>query len=144
VVEGRAADDPDLPAHTGRQVWNRQRKQESLIDVEDVALGHTTRLAWNAPDAWLVSDEHVHPALVDDEVFEQVHRRLASPSVRSVRETGEPGAARLRVARAGAVFGMRSEDVQGTWNHGRAHYRCRFPAEDALANRIEHPAAVCA
>jgi hypothetical protein len=32
--------------------------------------------------------------------------------------------------------------MQDTSNHGRAHYRCRFPAEYALAKRIEHPAAV--
>src|SRR4051812_10338814 len=30
------------PRYTGRQVWNKQRKAEILIDVEDVALGHET------------------------------------------------------------------------------------------------------
>ncbi|QIS16915.1 hypothetical protein F5544_24215 [Nocardia arthritidis] len=30
------------PRYTGHEVWNKQRKQESLIDVEDVALGHDT------------------------------------------------------------------------------------------------------
>jgi site-specific DNA recombinase len=33
------------PRYTGRQVWNRQRRDEVLIDVEDVALGHETRCA---------------------------------------------------------------------------------------------------
>ncbi len=28
------------PRYTGRQVWNRQRKDEVLLDVNDVALGH--------------------------------------------------------------------------------------------------------
>jgi site-specific DNA recombinase len=32
------------PRYTGRQVWNRQRKDEVLIDVHDVALGHTTKM----------------------------------------------------------------------------------------------------
>ena len=32
--------------------------------------------------------------------------------------------------------------MQGTWNHDRAHYRCRFPNEYAIANRIDHPLAV--
>jgi site-specific DNA recombinase len=32
--------------------------------------------------------------------------------------------------------------MQGTWNHGKAHYRCRFPHEYALANKIDHPLAV--
>lgn len=34
------------PRYTGRQVWGRQRRDEVLIDVEDVALGHATKLRW--------------------------------------------------------------------------------------------------
>jgi hypothetical protein len=29
-------------------VWNRQRRDEVLIDINDVALGHQTRQRWNA------------------------------------------------------------------------------------------------
>jgi site-specific DNA recombinase len=32
--------------------------------------------------------------------------------------------------------------MQGTFNHDRPHYRCRFPREYALANHTQHPAAV--
>ncbi|MFI6166418.1 hypothetical protein ACIBCN_06475 [Nocardia sp. NPDC051052] len=32
--------------------------------------------------------------------------------------------------------------MQGNWNHDKAHYRCRFPAEYALANKIDHPTVV--
>ncbi len=32
--------------------------------------------------------------------------------------------------------------MQGSWNNGRAHYRCRFPSEYALANTLQHPLAV--
>jgi site-specific DNA recombinase len=28
------------PRYTGRQVWNKQRKDDVLLDVDDVALGH--------------------------------------------------------------------------------------------------------
>jgi site-specific DNA recombinase len=127
--------------YTGRQVWNRQRKQESLIDVEDVGLGHQTRLAWNPSDVWVVSDEVAHPALVAPEVFEQVQRRLASRSPRTPRESG--GRVRRPYALRGLVRCSEcGRKMQGTWNHGRAHYRCRFPSEYALVNRIEHPAAV--
>lgn len=28
------------PRYTGHEVWNKQGKQESLSDVDDVALGH--------------------------------------------------------------------------------------------------------
>jgi site-specific DNA recombinase len=32
--------------------------------------------------------------------------------------------------------------MEGTWNNDRPHYRCRFPFEYALANRIEHQRSV--
>jgi site-specific DNA recombinase len=32
--------------------------------------------------------------------------------------------------------------MEGTWNHAAPHYRCRYPAEYALANTIDHPKAV--
>ncbi len=39
--------------YMGRQVWNRQRRDEVLIDVDDVALGHQTKLRWNEPGDWI-------------------------------------------------------------------------------------------
>jgi DNA invertase Pin-like site-specific DNA recombinase len=35
------------PRYTGHQVWNRQRTDEVLLDVDDVALGHTSVQRWN-------------------------------------------------------------------------------------------------
>jgi hypothetical protein len=32
--------------------------------------------------------------------------------------------------------------MQGHWNHGTAHYRCRYAAEYALANKVDHPKTV--
>ena len=29
--------------------------------------------------------------------------------------------------------------MQGSANHGRAHYRCRYPSEYAMANELDHP-----
>src|SRR6266496_4040814 len=66
------------PRYTGWQVWNKQRKDEVLIDVDDVALGHQTRMWWNDPDAWIYSTAVVHTPLVDDEMFRQVQARLAA------------------------------------------------------------------
>ena len=45
------------PRYTGRQVWNRQRKDEVLIDV---ALGHTTKMRWNDDGKWVYSDQPAH------------------------------------------------------------------------------------
>jgi site-specific DNA recombinase len=32
--------------------------------------------------------------------------------------------------------------MQGSWNNGQAYYRCRFPEQYALANRVDHPKVV--
>jgi DNA invertase Pin-like site-specific DNA recombinase len=57
------------PRYTGRQVWNRQRKDEILIDVGDVALGHIAKMRWNPRDAWVWSDATVHPPLITIEDY---------------------------------------------------------------------------
>jgi site-specific DNA recombinase len=127
--------------YTGRQVWNKQRKQETLIDVDDVALGHTTKLMWNPESSWVVSEELVHPRLVSDEVFEQVQLRLASRGPSTPPESGTRG--RHPYALRGLIRCVAcGRKMHGAWNRGRAQYRCRFPGEYALANKIEHPLTV--
>jgi len=44
------------PRYTGRQVWNKQRKDEILLDVNDVARGYETRLRWNDTGQWVWSE----------------------------------------------------------------------------------------
>jgi site-specific DNA recombinase len=129
------------PRYTGHEVWNKQRKQESLIDVEDVALGHETKMTWNAKEKWILSDQVVHDALVSRDMFDQTQLRLSS---RGPRSTGRVTARRKHdYALKGLLFhdtcGRR---MQGNWNHNMAHYRCRFPNEYAVANRIDHPLTV--
>lgn len=75
------------PRYTGYQVWNKQRKQESLIDVEDVALGHRTTLTWNPREEWIFSDQQVHPAIVSREIFQEVQLRLGSRGPTSTGRT---------------------------------------------------------
>src|SRR3954453_16881981 len=55
------------PRYTGRQVWNKQRKEEVLLDVQDVGMGYETRMRWNDPDTWVWSDAVVHEPLVSVE-----------------------------------------------------------------------------
>ena len=60
------------PRYTSHQVWNKQQKDEVLIDVEDVALGHTTKLRWNDTGKWLWSGKIVQPPIIDRDTFDQV------------------------------------------------------------------------
>ena len=126
------------PRYTGRQVWNRQRKDEVLIDVADVALGHTTKMRWNDAGKWIYSEQLVHPQVIDAETFEQTQQLIESRRhVTGPRE-------RLRtshvyVLRGRIVCGICDRKMQGHWSNEMAYYRCRFPAEYALANKISHP-----
>jgi len=126
------------PRYTGRQVWNKQRKQEVLLDIDDVALGHVTKLRWNPAEQWVHSDRPAHPAIVDQETFDRAQRLLRGrgrgPAQHTPHRTSHPYQLRSRL-----FCGSCQRRMQGEWNHKAAYYRCRFPTEYALANKISHP-----
>jgi hypothetical protein len=43
------------------------------------------------------------------------------------------------VLRGAVICGVCERRMQGQWSNERPYYRCRFPEEHALANRIAHP-----
>lgn len=129
------------PRYTGRQVWNKQRKDEVLLDVRDVSLGYTTKLRWNERDKWVWSDGIVHEPLIPQEAFDQVQQILAArgrgPTQHTPRRSPRP-----YVLRGCVVCAVCDRRMSGNWNNDQAYYRCRFPQEYALANKIEHPRVV--
>jgi site-specific DNA recombinase len=129
------------PRYTGHQVWNKQRKDEVLIDVEDVALGHTTKLRWNEAGKWLWSEKIVQPPVIDRDDFDQVQAIVAgrahTPAQHKPHKAKRPYA--LRGCLWCALCGRR---MQSHWAHDTAYYRCRFAAEYALANHVEHPLSI--
>src|SRR5215207_8386632 len=72
------------PRYTVRQVWNKQRKDEVLIDVEDVALGHETRMRWNKQQAWIWSAEGVHEPIIDADTFAKAAKELSAGGRRTI------------------------------------------------------------
>jgi site-specific DNA recombinase len=131
------------PRYTGRQVWNRQRKDEVLLDVHDVALGYETKMRWNDPATWVWSDTTAHPPLIQAEDFEaaQLIRADAGRSRQHQRET------RLLVIHPyvlrGLIYcGICGRKMQAQHNNQRAYYRCRYAREYALASHIQHPVNV--
>jgi site-specific DNA recombinase len=141
VVQVRRAGRPAHPRYTGRQVWNKQRRDEVLLDVEDVAAGHQTKLRWNDRSDWISSAEPTHEALVSGEDYAAVQEQTAPgmhrPTPMKGRTTGRSyvlsGLVRC------AVCGRRME---GTYVHETARYRCKYPSEYALANKVEYPKTV--
>ena len=126
------------PRYTGYQVWNKQRRDEILIDVHDVGLGHQTRMRWNDPSDWVWSEEPSHEALVTREDWEAVQARFRSNKRRYTR-TPKKGRQYLLAGRLSC--GQCGRRMEGTWNHDRPYYRCQIPRDDASNNR-DHPATV--
>jgi len=121
------------PRYTGRQVWNRQRRDEVLIDVNDVALGHETKMRWNDRDDWVWSEQPTHEPLVSTEQFEAAQLVFAGAQRSHVRrEKVTRGPYVLSGLVRCAICGRR---MQGSWNHNQPYYRCKFPAEYAVNER---------
>jgi site-specific DNA recombinase len=120
------------PRYTGHQIWNRQRRDEVLIDVDDVALGHQTRMRWNHPDQWIWSEHPTHPAIINPGTFEAAQDVFAQSQRSAVRRNRTRHAYALSGLVRCAVCGRR---MQGSWNNGRPYYRCKFPAEYAVAEQ---------
>jgi hypothetical protein len=126
------------PRYTGRQVWNKQRKDEVLLDVHDVALGHTTKMRWNQAGQWVYSDEIVHPPIITTDAFGQVQDILAARGRGSAQH--KPHRTTRAYAFAGSIFcSLCQRRMQGQWVNQAPYYRCRFAAEYALANKVDHP-----
>ncbi|MGH9032227.1 MAG: recombinase family protein [Acidimicrobiia bacterium] len=119
----------DNPRYSGRQVWNRQRRDEVLVDVEDVALGHETKMRWNDRADWVWLADVVHELLLSVDLFEraQEQRSLAGKRATVVR----PRRKNTYVLSGLLHCGVCERRMQGVWAHDRAYYRCRFPAEYA-------------
>jgi site-specific DNA recombinase len=128
------------PRYTGIEVWGRQRRDEVLVDVEDVAAGHRTRLRWNDEDEWVRSPGVAHEPLISHEVFEAARTRRAAngrTTIRKPRTTPRP-----YLLRGLLRCGVCNRRMQGSWNHSQAYYRCRYSAEYALLRGAKHPPTV--
>lgn len=125
------------PRYSGYEVWNKQRKDEVLIDVDDVALGHETKLRWNNPEDWIWSTDLAHEPIIDLETFQRAQQ---------LRTAGGRGHTRERIKTRNPYVlkslihcGLCDRRMQGQHSNGLAYYRCRYPNEYGLANRTEHP-----
>ncbi len=130
------------PRYTGYQVWNRQRRDEVLIDVDDVALGHQTKLRWNHHDQWIWSAEPAHQPLISKATFLDAQQQVTGRSSQQTQQRTPRRTPRPYLLRGRLHCGLCQRRMEGTWNHDAPHYRCRYPAEYALANTVEHPKAV--
>lgn len=128
------------PRYTGRQVWNRQRRDEQLLDVEDVAAGHETKMRWNDRADWVWSTDLAHEPIIDVETFTRAQQIGAASSSRPARRVSRRRHPYL--LRGLIVCGTCGRRMQGSTNNGHANYRCKLPSEYALANKADHPPTI--
>jgi DNA invertase Pin-like site-specific DNA recombinase len=128
------------PRYTGYQVWGRQRRDEVLLDVDDVAAGHTCRRRWNPASEWIWSAEPAHQPLVSRETFQAVQAGMKRASPSKPRKARPE--ARVYPLRGRLRCQLCDRRLQGQWIRGEAYYRCRSPVEYASAAGLDHPRSV--
>lgn len=127
------------PRYTGHQVWNKQRKDEILIDVEDIAQGHITKLRWNDHDQWIFSEKIVHAPIVDHETFLQVSQKLAARRCQTGGTKARERTKRTYALRGLLYCGLCNRKMQAHSYSDYIYFRCRYPDEYGLANKVQHP-----
>ncbi len=129
------------PRYVGREVWGKQRRDEVLVDLDDVALGYESRMRWNDPSEWIWSEQETHQAIISPEVFAAAQAQMAAGSHRpnsgKTKTTG-----RTYVLSGREHCGVCGHRMQGNPNHGENHYRCRYPRDFAPAPGMNHPRTV--
>ncbi|HVM54377.1 MAG TPA: recombinase family protein [Acidimicrobiales bacterium] len=130
------------PVYAGRRVWGKQRRSEVAFDVEDFSLGNRTKFVWNDRSAWVWSAEASHEAIVDPETFARAQEVAAAGLHRPLPNGKRRTTARRYLLSGRVACGLCGRRMQGSWNNDRAHYRCRFAAEYALAKGVDHPKTV--
>ncbi len=131
------------PRYTGRQVWNKQRKDEILLGVDDVAAGYETRMRWNDAGSWVWSDVVAHEPLISADDFQAAQAIMADAgrARRSSREVHQR-VTRPYILRGRLYCGYCGRRMQGQYSNQTPYYRCRYPREYALASHVRHPGNV--
>ncbi len=125
-------------------MWGKQRRFEELLDVEDVAAGHITRMRWQPTADW-IEGPATHEALVEPELVDAVAKRFGGPARRyKPRDVKHP-----YVLRGILHCGICGRKLQGSARPSRAAdaparilYRCEFGATRSIPSEMDHPPTV--
>jgi hypothetical protein len=120
------------PRYTGRQVWNRQRTDQDLVDPADTGLGHRPVQRWNLPAGWVISARPAHQAIVSEADY------IAAQDASAPR--GPAGPAVHRYLLAGLLCcGTCGRRLESAWSNGRPAYRCRHGYTSAVGSGPGRP-----
>ncbi|MFF0793194.1 recombinase family protein [Streptomyces spiralis] len=137
------------PRYTGHEVWNKQRKEERLLDVDDVTLGHRTHMTHNPPEEWIHSNEPAHEAIISPALFDAARTvrtqraRNQGRQERAGRRGARPYALRVRVRCSLCGRKMQPATIRSRVYYRCEYYRCEFKEEEAaLYPGLTHPRTV--
>jgi site-specific DNA recombinase len=131
------------PIYRGVRIWAKQQRVETLLDPDDVAAGHQTRMRWQDRDSWITPASPTHEALVSAELAALVAGRIAARTPGRPKPRVSPHAYSLR----GILFCARcGSRLQGSYRAargvgpGRVLYRCEVKRSRALPHDLaDHP-----
>src|SRR6266542_3632462 len=129
------------PRYTGYQVWNKQRRDEVLLDIDDVAAGYVGRVRWNPTDAWIFSEQPAHQPLIAKADFDRVQAMIGARAWRHKLFTCD-GNHRVYLLRKRLRCGLCQRRLQGHWVHAQPYYRCSYPPAYQAATGLAHPRTV--
>jgi site-specific DNA recombinase len=133
------------PIYGGRRVWGKQRRYEELLDINDVAAGHVTKMKWRPRSEWIEGANPSVEALVDDHDLAAVNARLgANPGRTKPRDAQHP-----YLLRGVLYCGLCGRKMQGSARRSRKPdgstrvlYRCEFGAHRSVPLDMDHPLSV--
>jgi len=102
------------------------------MDVDDVALGHDTKMRWNKPSQWVWSEDPTHTAIISVETFAAAQEVFAGTQRAAVRRKRTKHTYVLSGLVHCAVCDRR---MQGSWNNNKPYYRCKFPTEYGVTEK---------
>jgi site-specific DNA recombinase len=129
------------PRYCGREVWNKQRRDEVLVDVDDVAGGYSSRMRWNDASDWIWSTAETHEAIISPDDFARAQSQMAAGMHRP-GTTKQHKANRTYVLSGRVHCGLCGHRMQGNFNHDAHHYRCKFTENNAAVPGLDHPKSV--
>ena len=121
------------PRYTGYQVWARQRKDEVLLDIDDVAAGHVTKLRWNDEDQWQWSNEPAHEALISTDDWQAVQAVFTAGTRTSAPTRTRSHDYMLKGMITCSACGRK---LIANTVRGKLQYRCRLKKGD---DNTDHP-----
>ncbi|MER5794509.1 recombinase family protein [Streptomyces sp. NPDC001980] len=134
------------PRYTGYEIWNKQRKEEHLYDVDDVTLGHRTRMTHNPAEQWVRSNDAAHEAIVTTQLFDTV-KKIRQQCARTPQRLERPGRQPQGQPTYALPGRVRCETcgrkTQPATIRNTVYYRCEFKEqEQSLHPGLDHPRTV--